>query len=89
MFSILKNMFRKEKESDHYIIKNAALVDVRSKSEYASGHLEGAINIPLEQVEGQVDKLKAFPQVVVYCRSGNRSAHAKKILIDHHFMLIK
>jgi rhodanese-related sulfurtransferase/nucleotide-binding universal stress UspA family protein len=83
MFSILKNMFKKEKESDHYIIKNAALVDVRSKSEYASGHLEGAINIPLEQVDGQVDKLKAFPQVVVYCRSGNRSAHAKKILIDH------
>ncbi len=83
MFSILKNLFKKEKESDHYIIKNAVLVDVRSKSEFASGHLFSALNIPLEQIEGHVGKLKTFPQVVVYCRSGNRSAHAKKILLDH------
>lgn len=85
MFSILKNMFKKEKDSEHQIIKDAAWIDVRSKSEFASGHVQGAINIPLEQIVGKVDELKKFPQIVVYCRSGNRSAHAKKLLSDHGF----
>lgn len=62
------------------IIPGAVFVDVRSKNEFASGHLAGALNIPLEQVESQAEKLKSYPQVVVYCRSGNRSAHAKKLL---------
>ncbi len=83
MFSILKNMFKKEKDSEHQIFKDAAWIDVRSKSEFASGHIQGAINIPLEQIAGKVDELKKFPQIIVYCRSGNRSAHAKKILSDH------
>lgn len=80
MFSIFKNLFNAS--DDKVVEKEALIVDVRSKNEFASGHLEGAINIPLELVEMKADTLRSHPQIVVYCRSGNRSAHAKKILTD-------
>jgi rhodanese-related sulfurtransferase/nucleotide-binding universal stress UspA family protein len=67
---------------DKVIEKDAVIVDVRSKNEFASGHLQGAVNIPLEQVDTKADDLKRYVQIVVYCRSGNRSAHARKLLID-------
>ncbi len=80
MFSIFKNLFNAS--DDKVVEKEALIVDVRSKNEFASGHLDGAINIPLELVEMKADTLRTHPQIVVYCRSGNRSAHAKKILSD-------
>lgn len=80
MFSIFKNLFNAS--DDKVVEKEALIVDVRSKNEFASGHLEGAINIPLELVEMKADTLRTHTQIVVYCRSGNRSAHAKKILSD-------
>ena len=81
MFSIFKKVLGNNNEGKA-IQKDALIVDVRSKNEFASGHLEGAVNIPLEQVDINAEDLKRSVQVVVYCRSGNRSAHARKILID-------
>lgn len=80
MLPFLKKILNKP--DDATLLPGAVFVDVRSKNEFASGHLPGAWNIPLEQVESQAANLKGHPQVVVYCRSGNRSAHAKKILIS-------
>lgn len=51
------------------------LVDVRSSAEYAGGHIPGAINIPHDQVAGRAAEL-GQGQVVLYCRSGRRSALA-------------
>ncbi|MBL0025110.1 MAG: universal stress protein [Saprospiraceae bacterium] len=51
-------------------------------SEYESGHIVSAENIPLEQILSNLDRIKSYHQIVVYCRSGNRSAHVKKILND-------
>lgn len=80
MFSIFKNLFNSA--DDKVVEKEALIVDVRSKNEFSSGHIEGAVNIPLELVEQKAETLRHHPQIVVYCRSGNRSAHAKKILSD-------
>lgn len=57
------------------------LLDVRTAQEYASGHVDGAVNIPIDQLEARLDELgpKDRP-VVVYCHSGGRSAYAKTLL---------
>lgn len=82
MISLFKRLFGSNNETN--VIENgAAIVDVRSKAEYASGHIKGALNIPLEIVESKADELKKYPQVVVYCRSGNRSGQARKFLMQN------
>ncbi|MBK8627451.1 MAG: universal stress protein [Saprospiraceae bacterium] len=81
MISLIKKMFGIGNETK-VIEHGAIIVDVRSKAEYASGHLKGAVNIPLEVVENRASELKKYPQVVVYCRSGNRSVQARRFLME-------
>jgi rhodanese-related sulfurtransferase/nucleotide-binding universal stress UspA family protein len=81
MISLFKKLFSAGTETN-VIEQGAAIVDVRSKAEFASGHIKGALNIPLEVVESKANELKKYPQVVVYCRSGNRSGQARKILMQ-------
>ena len=58
------------------------LVDVRTSEEYAAGHIPGAILIPLSELaaeaDGQLPDKDA--KIIVYCRSGNRSAQAAELL---------
>jgi len=56
----------------------ALIIDARTAQEYAQGHLKGAINIPFDVVVAQFDALEIRKdrQVVLYCRSGNRSGKA-------------
>jgi phage shock protein E len=67
------------------IKKGATIIDVRSKMEFASGHIKSSINIPLEQVPLAIEKLKSHNQIIVCCRSGNRSGQAKRILESKGF----
>jgi phage shock protein E len=67
------------------INQGAFLVDVRSPSEFASGSVKGAINIPLDNLQQQITKFKAKQNIVVFCRSGNRSSMAKNILSQSGF----
>ncbi|QDG50007.1 rhodanese-like domain-containing protein [Persicimonas caeni] len=61
--------------------KGATLVDVRTRQEFDSGHPEGAINVPLHQLQQDVKGLKRKPRpIVVTCASGMRSARAAKLL---------
>ena len=62
------------------VSKGAFLVDVRTPAEFAAGSVEGAVNIPLDEVESRVNEFKGKPSVIVFCRSGNRSGQAKSIL---------
>jgi phage shock protein E len=55
-------------------------VDVRTPAEFAQGSVKGAINIPLDQIEKQLVKFKGKKNIVVFCRSGNRSSQAKAFL---------
>ena len=55
---------------------HADVLDVRSKAEYRAGHVDGAANIPFIQLADRWRELDASRPLVVYCRSGNRSARA-------------
>ncbi len=64
------------------LVEGALVVDVRTPDEFARGHYDGAINIPLGELSDQLDRLgpdKNKP-VVLYCHSGARSAAAKRTL---------
>ena len=67
------------KETEGYI-----LLDVRTKEEYESGYIPGAINIPLSDInENVVSSLPDKSQIIlVYCRSGNRSRQASDKLVN-------
>lgn len=51
----------------------AQWVDVRSASEYAAGHVPGAINIPMEQIEARLGDLSPDCPIVLICQSGARA----------------
>ncbi|MGB8689279.1 MAG: rhodanese-like domain-containing protein [Microcoleus sp.] len=52
---------------------NPLLIDVRQPSEYASGHIPNAINIPLQTLAENLDKIPKYRPVVLYCTSGYRT----------------
>ena len=56
----------------------AVLLDVRTREEYADGHVPGSVNIPLNQLE-TISYGKDTP-LYVYCRSGARSGRAVQVL---------
>ncbi len=62
------------------VAEGAQLIDVRTSSEFSSGHIEGAKNVPLGELGSRLDKLSKQKPVVVYCRSGARSARAARML---------
>lgn len=66
---------------EEIINKGCVLIDVRTKKEFKEGHVNGAINIPLQQIPKQARKLKAKKKpIVVYCRSGARAGSAMDYL---------
>jgi phage shock protein E len=56
------------------------LIDVRSHFEFTSGALAGAVNIPLEQIHYHADNIDKETPILLYCRSGQRSAYARQIM---------
>jgi rhodanese-related sulfurtransferase len=62
--------------------QGARLVDVRTPEEFAAGHLPGAVNLPVDVLQGRAaaELAPAEAPVVVYCRSGKRSARAAEVL---------
>lgn len=67
-------------EAHELVANGAQLVDVRTPNEFASGHLDGAINIPVADIAARQAQLDKGAPVVVYCRSGARSARAASVL---------
>jgi phage shock protein E len=63
--------------------KDIILLDVRTNEEYNAGHIKDSILIPVDELEQKAEKNLADKDdpVFVYCRSGNRSASAAKILV--------
>jgi phage shock protein E len=63
------------------LVKNGAqIIDVRTRGEYASGHVKGSVNIPLNELSSSVAKIKKNVPVITCCASGMRSASAKSTL---------
>lgn len=56
------------------------LLDVRTEAEYADAHIDGSLNIALQSLNGRLNEIPMDQPVVIYCRSGNRSAQAAQLL---------
>lgn len=85
MFGLFKNWFAPEERGDleEALRAGAYLVDVRTPSEFSSGSVRGAVNIPLDRLPARLSAFKGKKHVVVFCRSGNRSRQAKSLLEKH------
>ena len=68
-------------------MQDRIIIDVRERFEYASGHVEGAINIPpSELMKGpQLANVPKDTEIILYCRSGSRSRTAIMILTQQGF----
>ena len=80
--SIFSQVFANRENSNlqTLISEGAFLVDVRTPAEFGGGHVKGSVNIPLDSIPFQLEKFKDKKNVIVFCRSGNRSGQAKFIL---------
>lgn len=58
----------------------AVLIDVRTAGEYEAGHIEGAVNVPLDTIAQNLDKFPTDKPVLVYCASGHRAGMATSAL---------
>ncbi|MFC1584792.1 rhodanese-like domain-containing protein [Fibrobacterota bacterium] len=71
------------------LMKSSAplLLDVRTAEEFHGGHLENAVHIPVQQLEQRLGEIEEHRdrEIIVYCRSGNRSVFASRLLIQKGF----
>ena len=65
--------------------QGAQIVDVRSEAEFAFGHKEGSINIPLGVLKDRMKELDNTKPVILCCASGSRSGLAKRTLMANGF----
>jgi rhodanese-related sulfurtransferase len=67
------------------------ILDVRTKSEYARGHIPGALNIPHDQLRNRLSEINAAKteEIVIHCYSGHRAKIAKKILISAGYLYVR
>ena len=63
-------------------IENKQVIDVRTKDEFKSGHLDTAINLPLQELETNLDKIDFKRPAYLVCQSGKRSALAAQKLME-------
>ncbi len=66
-------------------MKKTFLVDVRSKGEFAALQVPGSVNIPLDELKKELARFEGYDRIIVFCRSGIRSAQAKNMLETHGF----
>lgn len=59
---------------------NTVIIDVRTVEEFEAGHIPQSINVPLPEIEQAAERLRGYDNVILICRSGNRSGQAKTIL---------
>jgi rhodanese-related sulfurtransferase len=91
--SFLSRLFGGQSSANHTLIQPAeyqarfvdgkeahTLLDVRTPDEFKSGYIPGAINVAVHELNAKLNKIPKDKPVVVYCRSGNRSAHAVGVL---------
>jgi len=82
MFSFLKNLLnRKSLDYKELLSRGAMIVDVRTPQEFAQGHADNSINIPLSDIADHIEELKQknIP-VITCCRSGARAGNVTTFL---------
>ena len=73
------------------VTEGAFLLDVRSPGEFAEGHISGAVNVPVNELEATLGSLPVDRnrEIIVYCRSGMRSSRARTILLKAGFSKVE
>lgn len=66
--------------ADLLAARRAVVVDVRERTEWRTGHIKGAIHVPLSQLASRMPQLPSGKTIVTVCRSGHRSALAARTL---------
>ena len=89
MIQSIKNLLGIGPKVDYaeLVKKGAVILDVRSKGEFASGNIQGSINISVDQLSNNLPKLKdKNTPIITCCASGMRSASAKSILKSNGYV---
>ena len=88
MIDLIKKLFGGGPKVDFAQLKanGAIIIDVRSSSEFASGHIKGSVNIPLNNIAQAASKYKKDATIITCCASGMRSASAKSMLTSKGFV---
>ena len=74
-----------ENEAKPLMENNAVIIDVRSETEFASGYIDGALNVPVNNISSLVDTINKDTVIILYCASGMRSSNAAKTLVELGF----
>jgi phage shock protein E len=82
---IFSSLFGKKADLNEVISRGGIIVDVRSVGEFKSGHVKGAVNMPLDSLRNSLKKLDKNKPIITCCASGMRSASAKSILKSNGF----
>ncbi len=89
MFGALKEMMGIERATAPdfaaLVAAGAQIVDVRTKDEFKRGHIRGAVNVPLQELERGASKIRKERPVITCCASGMRSAAARSALASMGF----
>jgi phage shock protein E len=88
MIDTIKKLFGfgPKEEYAQLVKQGAIIIDVRSKGEFAGGHIKGSVNIPVDQLGSHIAKLKSKNKpIITCCASGMRSASAKSFLMSKGF----
>ncbi|WHF52871.1 rhodanese-like domain-containing protein [Chryseobacterium gotjawalense] len=87
MLDTINHLFGFKKTDYADLIKKGAIIlDVRSKEEFAGGHIKNSINIPVDQLLKNLSRLKDKNKTIITCcASGMRSASAKTLLVKNGY----
>jgi rhodanese-related sulfurtransferase len=82
MINVLKRLFGFGPKVDwkELVEKGAQIIDVRTPGEFKGGHIKGSVNIPLQNLGAQMNRIAKDKPVITCCASGMRSASAKSML---------
>lgn len=79
----VKSLINLTEEQLHDKLKtseNSMLIDVRESHEFKSGHIQGAVNVPLSKLKRRLTEIPNDKELILYCQSGMRSKQAARIL---------
>lgn len=84
MFNFFKNLFKQKPPINFLELmqRGAIIVDVRTPGEYMTGHIKGALNIPINTLVSHLNKLPKNKPLITCCASGMRSATGRQFLIS-------
>ncbi|WP_194851015.1 rhodanese-like domain-containing protein [Nonlabens antarcticus] len=86
MFGIFNNS--KNRKIKKYLDQGATLLDVRTSSEFNTGHLQTSKNIPVQSIDQRMSEVDKSKPVIVYCAMGGRSAIATAQLKANGFKVV-